>query len=124
MYDFDYSAHEKASGSAYIAQTTLQILIDDEETEDSERIYAMEIHKWLGEKKCEIDNVFHYSSNYGIFLLQTMQMYEITEGEYTRDYICALESLRDQYERHVDKEELIQRMALETITDVNYRGYD
>lgn len=121
---YDYSSHAKATGPSYIAQITLQIFIEDEENEDGDRAFAMEIHKWLGEKKCEIDNVFHHSYNYGIFMLQAMQMYEITEGEYTRDSIYALESLRNQYDMHVEREELLQRMALETITDVNYRGYD
>jgi hypothetical protein len=118
---FNYSGDNKAIGPMYLAQLTLQLFIDDSDNDEFERVFAADIHRWLGMADFTIDHVFQKSYDYGIFLLHTMKTYELNE---TRNQYCfisqfmyAVNSLQTQYDHHIENEEIMYNMALTAITD-------
>ena len=117
-----------SSGPMYMAQISLQLYLEDDSYGPEDKKKAREVYEWITKTRCEsIDGVFRISPQYGIFLLDTLKTYEISENsddQHILYYRYAVDSLQEQYDKYLKYEEFLQQMALATITDVNYRGYD
>jgi len=125
----NFYKHEKAVGTMYFAQLYMELCIEDTSNTMSKRMYAMEIHKWLGTIKITIDCIFDKSYNYGIFILDAMEKYQITsEKDSNSNLITTMDdvkkSLEYQKDLHIEREMLLCKMTIAAITDIGYRGYD
>jgi len=124
---FNFYKHEKASGTMYIAQLYMEFFIEDTSNSMSQMIRAMEIHKWLGTTRIPIDYIFEKSYHHGMFILDAMEQYKIT-SEKDSNFIITVNdvkrSLEYQKDLHEEREILLCKMAISSITDNGYRGYD
>lgn len=129
---FEFYNHEKANGQMYIAQLFMEIFIEDTSNPMKARVYAMEIHKWLGTAKTTtIHKIFDQSHLYGNFILEAMEKYTICcsnnawgrESNFItniKDTMTSLEYQRDLYD---ERDYILSQMAITAISDNGYNEY-
>lgn len=127
-HSLNFYKHEKAEGRLYIAQLYMEFFIEDTSNPMSKRMYAMEIHNWLGTKlNISVDDIFDKSYNYGVFILKAMEKYKLTsehESKLIMNIQDTKKSLEYQKDLHIERQVLLCNMAITSITDSAYRGYD
>ena len=102
---FDLNKYEKGVGPIFACQISIKLFIEDITNDDKQRKYAEKIYEWLGLIECSIDELFEVSYDKSLFILETLEKYEINtrDSNILLNYCDALGSLRHQIGKNISK---------------------
>lgn len=93
--EFQLDKYEKAVGSMYAVQLSLQLFIEDTTNDISKRRYAETIYEWLGLIEHTIDELFDISYEKSVFIMEVLEKYKVNtlDSNIIINYNDAIESL-------------------------------